>query len=343
MKLFSLSLALMLALLLPQVASAGDGQNKELKKIFKYVTGLPMARNYALYTLISARCNRYVPFPDNYFCREAVGEQIKLLDYDIYFLNQQQPMIKPTDESWSIDSFVFVAFKAVLIDLLSDPLTGQYLEKLNRDLNDYLTGDNPNFNLWEMSLKFYKSPVLAARTIGVLFQDTSLKKLHIAYLENARIKGKKSFFINLEKLSLTIDTINLINDYSRENYKAIFYPRPLKHLTNRNIYHFYVPLYMAMKLSQEGTDRRFALLAPIMQTLSYEFITIAPDYRYLIKDPAYIEGITSSGTLRDIFTGLSGAQYAFSKVMTARDFDKMMIEFDKGTAAGVKYIVQSTN
>jgi hypothetical protein len=343
MKLFSLSLALMFSLLLPQVASAGDGQNKELKKIFKYVAGLPMAQNYALYTLISARCNRYVPFPDNYFCREAVGEQIKLLDYDIHFLSQKQQMNRSADESWNIDSFVFVAFKGALIELLSDPLTGQYLEKLKADLNDYLTGANPSFNLWEMTLKFYKSPVLAARTIGVLFQDTSLKKLHIAYLEKAQIKGKKSFLINLEKLSHTIDTINLINDYSRENYKAIFYPRPLKHLTNRNIYHFYVPLYMAMKLSKEGTTRRYALLAPIMQTLSYEFITIAQGYRYLIKDPIYIEGITSYGTLRDIFTGLSGAQYAFSKVMTAKDFDKMMVEFDKGTPAGVKYIVQSTN
>lgn len=297
-------------------------------------------RDNRLYGLIAKRCNTYLPSGEKEICRRTVKRQIEILNYDLIFTASKKISNR---NSWGPESFVFVAFKQSLISILSNPRTTTYLDRLKVGLNDFLTGKNPHFNIWEETLAFYNSPLIAAKTIAALFQDTSTVKLHLAFLERSGTRGRQSFDANRERLSRLIDTINLILDYNENNYRSLFYPNPIRKHLNRSLYHFYVPLYLSMALAHEKIPHKYALVAPMMMTLTYEFITMAPDYRYLLRDPARVDPIKHASTLRDIFACFSGASFGL-KTNVAPGMYKMMREsFSRSTEDGVDFILQSTN
>jgi hypothetical protein len=235
-------------------------------------------------------------------CRDSVSSMVKVLDPHLMFPDT--------------NSFLFIAFKKNLIDVLSKKDTETYLNNLQIEMNRFLVGENQTFNLWDFTLKHYKLPEVAAKMIATLFQDTTHAKLHLAYLDKAEIRGGPVFIRNKELLSLTIDTMNSLFDYTTTGNHSHFFPRKIKANLNRGLYHFYVPLHLSLELKAHGTKKLMAFAAPFLMTLTYEFITATPDYRYVLKDPASLDPRKHEWKIRDIFAGYLGASMGVNKKIT---------------------------
>ena len=279
-------------------------------------------RNMALGSVIGTRCSRYMSREGKGPCKEAVKKMIQILDYDVIFSEDKTPPAK--DDTWNPRSFVFVAFKKNLIELLSNPKTAVYLNDLNQKLYKYIVEDKSRPNVWDVTMSHYKTEYMTSMAIATLFQDTSMMKLHLAYLERAQTRGNNSFQSNKELLARVIDTINLILDSSEENYRSLFYPEEIQKDLNRNIYHFYVPLFLAKSLEREGIRKEYAFSAALMLTLSYEFVTSAKDYRFLFADPGTIE---SEHKVKDIFGGYCGANIGVRGMRFHKDFQNIRESF----------------
>lgn len=205
-------------------------------------------------------------------------------------------------------------------------------------MTKYLIGQKKSApNLWEISLTFFGSEFEAARALAVLFQDTSHVKLHLAYLEISGQQGTTSWFdSNRELLGRTIDTMNMVLDANGEDFQALFYPRNVQAKLNRTIYHFYVPTYLSMALKKRGVPERFSFIAPLMMTLTYEFVTAAPDFRYLLKDPAVVEEYS----LGDIFGSYNGISFASGRMNRVLSLDELKSNFRISTAKGVEALIR---
>lgn len=299
--------------------------------LLRFIANHPGLRQYTFYSLMSARCNRYLPLFEASFCNEAVARQVALLDFDIMFNEVKTSRSTFGDKSWTPDSFVFIAFKSELIRLLNDPATSEYLLDLNQKLSRFMTHENPDFNIWNYTLDIMKSRPLAARFIATLFQDTSDMKLHLAYLEKKQIKGNEYFKKNQELLSRVIDTINLILDYSENNYAQLFYPKEATEVVTRNIYHFYVPFYISMALEKEGYPKRYAQAAPMIMTITYEFITLASDFRYLLQDPKSLNAKEQNEKIQDIYGGYVGPMLGIEKNKDIIPYSVIKYNFSEST------------
>jgi hypothetical protein len=162
-------------------------------------------------------------------------------------------------------------------------------------------------------------------------------KLHLAWLERAGITGSGSFETNKELLGRVIDSINFILDSSESYYRALFYPPEIQGDLNRNIYHFYVPLFLSKSLQREGIREDLAFGAAIMLTLSYEFITSSSDYRYVYKDP---EKITLVSKIKDIFGGYCGASIGVSRTNFNKSLETIRSAFERSTEDGVSLLLR---
>jgi hypothetical protein len=296
----------------PNMAPEGD--------FVSFLAKSPLIRNFGLYFIVSSRCAGYLPYDKAELCKYNVARLIDVLDYDVIF-----------DESLKDpQSYVFIAFKRNLVEILSEPSTSDYLNKLNQHLNDYLLQKNPNFNIWDFTVNYYGNKVYASKVLAALFQDTSLKKLHLAYLDKSGERGRLKFTQNKELLNKSIDTINLIIDYSEKNFLFIFYPRQIRGGLNRSIYHFYVPLYASLALK----DR----YAPLFLTLSYEFITTAHDYRYLFIDPETLDPEKEQWKIRDIYAAYRATKFAHGANFV--DFESIKNEFGRSTNNAVQLMLK---
>lgn len=318
---------------------AAHQESKRVNGLLRFVAHNAALRNYALYTLIANRCNRYMNYFDQISCQEAVKHKIRILDYDIILSNNKNLLpIEP--KTWNPKSFVFVAFKNDFLELLGQKKTTEYLYDLQQQLSKFMTREISDLNIWSLTMGHYKSKFKSAQVMAVLFQDTSIMKLHLAYLDRAEIKGNTAFNTNKVLLSRVINTINLVLDLSEAHYQDLFYPRELQSHLNRNIYHFYVPLYLAMALEQKGFSPRFAYSAPLMMTLTYEFITSANDGRYFMKDPMYLDEEKEQSKLRDIFGGYCGANFGVFDMNFDRDFSYMKESFSRSTEEAVRFMLR---
>jgi hypothetical protein len=305
--------------------------------LLRFIAHNEALRNHALYTLIANRCNTYMNYFERTPCREAVKRKIEILDFDIILSEDKKPILLEQD-SWKTKSFVFVAFKTDFIKLLSERRTTLFLEDLQQGLSKYLTREDTTLNIWNLALIHYKNSYEASRAMAVLFQDTSLMKLHLAYLTKANIKGSLLFDSNKALLARVLDTVNLVLDYSENTYQEIFYPSYLKDYLNRNIYHFYVPLYLAKALKKAGVQDKYAFIAPFLMTLTYEFITSANDYRYLFRDPEMIDP-RQVGKLRDIYGGYCGSNFGVYGIGFYRDFEILKESFARSTHDTLRFLL----
>lgn len=316
-----------LLLLTPQVFAASQGRNP----LLRFIAEIKIIRDLALYTVIEDRCYRYMKKQDTGSCAEAVDQKITLLDFDILLGNDRKTPVLLDKKNPS--SFVFVAFKKDFLRLLSEQKTEKFLEALNAEMTRYLTGQKKTIpNLWELSVSFFGSEFEAARMMAVLFQDTSQVKLHLAYVELSGAQGTTSWFdSNRELLGRTIDMMNLVLDSRGDHFQELFYPRVIQGKLQRTIYHFYVPTYLAMLLKKKGVPERFAFIAPFMMTLSYEFVTSAPDFRYLFDDPTTV----SDATLRDLYGSYNGVSFGLGRMNQIIPFSEMRNDFNVSTKNGV--------
>ena len=309
--------------------------------LLRFIVEQQGVRDLALSSVIGRRCTRYMPERDQAPCRQAVDRMIKLLDYDIIFNHDKRsPHAGGAEDSWAPSSFVFVAFKQNLLQLLNNPHTGVYLNDLNQQLYRYVSAQAVRPNIWNITQSHYKTPYMTAMTMATLFQDTSIMKLHLAYLDQAGTRGAASFQSNKILLGRVIDTINLILDASEEHYRELFYPADLVKNLNRNIYHFYVPLFLAMSLEREGAQKEHAYAASLMLTLTYEFLTYSKDYRYLYADPERLDPNKNLWMLKDIFGGYCGSNFGVRGMNFNRNFEIIRESFARSTADSVELLLR---
>jgi hypothetical protein len=313
---------------------------RRVNQLLKFIANYGSIRNLGLYGLISPRCARYLTFSDAHSCKAAVKRQIEILDYDIIFTNKHHKQI-PARDAWTPEAFVFVAFKKTLVNTLSDPRTEKYLELIKEGLNGYLIGATPNFNIWELTLEYYGHPLIAAKTLAAIFQDTSEVKLHLAYLERSKVRGRGPYENNRERLSQLIDMITVVLDYRENSYRELFYPKALQGELYRNVYHFYVPLFLSMTLKAEGRDFKDAHRAPMLLTMTYEFVTSAQDYRYLLADPLWLPANSSS--IKDIHAAYVGARFGLEKSTPSNTFSLIKEAFTRSTQVAADFLLHLAN
>lgn len=296
-----------------------DTISRNLNPLLQFLSNELGMKNLILNNLIAKRCTRYLPAADHSKCQDSVSEMIKVLDSDILFPSTN-PELFP---SYAPQAFLFVAFKKNLIDLLSAPTTTVYMTDLQAELNEYLLGNNADLNLWDFSLKYFKTPSATARALSALFQDTSLARLHLNFLEKARIRGRQNFTQNKELLEKLLETLNMIMVSRADDLQILLYPKSVKPTLNRNMYHFYVPFYLSQVL-KEKNHGHFAYVAPMLMTLTYEFITSANDYRYIYDDPATLPA--HEWKIRDIYAGHQGASMGAGR-LTVKEFKSLQNSF----------------
>ncbi len=302
-----------------------------VKEILKLLSGNRDVRNLALYSVLATRCSRYMTPEKKLPCKEAVASLVLQLDFDIVLTGDKES----APDNWSPNSFVFVAFKSNLLMLLNTKKSTQYLRGLNEQLYFYLLGNNPEFNLWDYTKSHFKSDYAASLVIAAFFQDTSIKKLHLAYLEHTSLRGGENFIENKELLSRVIDTFNLILDTSEESYKPLFYPKEIQTEMNKSIYHYYVPMFISRSLKKDGVKDDMAYVAPLLLTLTYEFLTSADDYRYLFFDPMTIK---SKEKVRDIYAGYCGANIGLRGLNFNKSFETIRARFSTSTEKAVQML-----
>ncbi len=301
--------------------------------LLRFIAKHESIRDFALYTVMYARCTRYLATNDANACAQAVDEQITLLNYDLLVTSGGQAILANLRDP---ESFVFIAFKKNTIDLLNKKEIGTYLQFIQDKLTRFQTGADPvPANIWDSTVHYFGSEKVATKVMAALFQDTSANKLHIAYLERSNTRGSVYFEGNKELLSQVIDTINVIMDSSEDHYRSMFYPSKLMNFINRNIYHFYVPMYLASGLRDAGVSPLQSATAPIMLTLVYEFITSARDLTYVLNDPAVV---TNRQSLMDIFAGYSGARMGAGLGFLFRE--SVEDAFGRSTSSGVTLLLK---
>lgn len=314
-------------------ADVNDTTPKRSNGLLRFLAREQGLRNLAIYSVISNRCQRYMSDADKLPCKDAVAKMVGLLDMDI-IINDDKGH---DEDTWTPRSFVFVAFKKNFTTLLNLPKTSLFLKDLNEKIYQYWTGERASLSIWDLALSHYQSPYTASLVLATLFQDTSKMKLHLAWLETARVQGNNNFVANKELLHRVIDTINLILDTSEDNFRELFYPANVQKDLNRNIYHFYVPMYLSMSLEKIGVGKDFAYVAPLFLNLSYEFVTQAKDYRYLYTDP---DVITNDHTLKDIYGGYCGTNFAVRGDNYTKNFELMKLMFQRSSDEGVQFLLR---
>lgn len=308
-----------------------NGTPSQAREILKLLAGKKEVRNLALYSVLARRCNRYLSWDKRQPCKEAVANMVILLDFDMVITDDKNT----GPDNWSPSSFVFVAFKSNLLMLLNTKKTTEYLQQLNEQLYMYLLGNNPDFNLWTFTKSHFQSDYLSSLVIAAFFQDTSIKKLHLAYLEYTSLGGGEHFNENKELLSRVIDTFNLILDNNEDIFRPAFYPKEIRNYMNRGMYHYYVPMFISRSLRNGGDKEEFAYIAPLLLTLSYEFFTLADDYRYLFFDPLKIQ---STDTIQDIFAGYCGANFGLRGLNFNKSFDLVKNRFSISTEKAIQML-----
>lgn len=290
-------------------------------------------KDLVLYSLLAKRCTTYLPSTDQKKCQDSVSEMIRLLDSNILFPTADTELAK----AYQPQAFLFVAFKKNLIEILSAPSTTDYLNDLQVELNEYLLGNNTTLNLWDFTLKYYKTQAEAAKVLSALYQDTSLARLHLNFLERARIRGRLNFQENKELLGKLLETLNMITQNQSE-LQSLLFPKNTKPSLNKNMYHFYVPLYLAQALKTQGRDSYMSYVAPMLMTLTYEFVTSASDYRYMYLDPKTLKSPKYAWKIKDIFAAHQGAAMGAGR-KTMKDFSSIQEGFDVSTQSTVKAIL----
>jgi hypothetical protein len=269
-------------------------------------------------------------------CHFAVTDMLAELDFDMIF-PESASMNAAHKELEAPMNFLFIAFKSDLFELLQTPSTSDYLDRLLGAFNEYLLGKNNQLNLWQVTLDNYGSSVKAARVIAALFQDTTSKKLHIAYLDKTYPNMSQSMRENRDRLDRLIDTMIQASGAAGDKHHELFYPKDAAKGMNPGLYHYYVPLRLAYGLKSLGTNSSMSFIAPFFMTLSYEAITSAEDYRYVFKDPATIN---NAWKIKDLFSCIQGSAKG-SGEKNQNSLHKISDLFQASTLNAVKAIIKN--
>lgn len=336
------NLILLLGILLISMGPSHARHDAKLPNpLLRFIAEVEGVREFALYSLITNRCNRYLsPRSREKDCHRAVDKMIDILDFDLLTDPKANGLVRY--DNTNPHSFIVIAFKKSLIGLLNYPQTTEYLTLVREELNLFLSSETPYpVNLWDLSVKFWKSERVAAAAIAALFQDVSPVRMHLLYLYRSGYQGKDSYQENFSLLMQVLDTFQLLSDYSSANFQKVFYPSSVKEDLNKAFYHFYVPFYLSQELKRTGTGPEFAFTAPLMMTLTYEFITASEGYKHLYSDPKTLNpnNKIDAYKIRDIMAGFYGVSYAQGRKDQLPSFLNLGSKFGTSTYSGVEALL----
>lgn len=319
----------------PEYAEAGALVEQELAikstggNIVKFLAENRTLRTFLLQRLLNVRCERYLSLFDEMLCGEALWSMIKVLDFDVKIVTPG------SDDNWRPDSFVFIAFKTQLINQLSHQGTTAYLNHLMMKLSAWRADPVKNkFNLWDETVRFFGNTRAAAKVIAGLLQDTSISQSHLEYLAHEKVSGNQHYRTNVNLLNTLITFLQDIMAIDPAGFNRVMYPSVYAGQFNNNPYHFYVPMHLSSRLSQSGLKTRYAVIAPTLLSMTYEFISAKDDLTYLYSDPIRI---TSEYKIKDIRSGHTGARFGVG-LKSGHTISALKSYFARSTKEAVKAI-----
>ena len=267
-------------------------------------------QSQALYLALSQRCLKYFNWLDRTSisnisdCESEAREFLKSLDISV---------IQLQDPSTRQIGYTTVAFKGELFELMQKPVTYNWLQEVESELQ---LAQFKKFDLFAVSKKILKSEIQVLKMIAVLMQDTSVGSAHIAYLNSlvdAKIQGteKPLFKENLKKL---VSVQNLFIQLQRNlNFKRAeysLYPLPVTLLPlaqSPTQYHYYVVAYNTYKMVVRPTRQ---------DVVKSFFVNVAFNYLYEVMNSLQLQNIwndrnyqSSSKAEADIMLGYYGGLF----------------------------------
>ncbi|MBY0517039.1 MAG: hypothetical protein K2P81_09035 [Bacteriovoracaceae bacterium] len=306
----------------------GAGDN-----VLKFLAENPLIRNFLLQKMLNVRCERYLSLFEETQCSMALWSMIGDLDFDVKITQGGQ------GSNWRPKSFIFVAFKEQLISLLNNERTSLFLENILLKMSSWRADPNKNpFNLWDSAVSFYKSEKIAAMVLAILFQDTSVSQSHMEYLHKENVRGNAYFVKNINLLSTSLTFLSDIQRSDNAGFNKAVYPKSLAGQFNSNLYHFYVPYFLGIRLMIDGHTSKYSTIAPSILSSTYEFITTKEDMTYIYSDP---ERITNDWKLKDIHSGYIGARWGAGLKAGAPSLSKLKAQFSLSTKNGMELMFNS--
>lgn len=265
---------------------------------------------FVLNKSLNQRCHSY--FSQNLEeCFEANAQLIQTLDFDLKVLDSTNKI------------YDFISFKNLTITKFSDKGTQSYLRHLKIILDQVLTNNYQNFNLWNFTLQYFSEDD-ALSILTSLFQDTSDAMTHINYLNKYHTNASSLFLENLKNLESVIRQIHLLQSYRTKDIPDLIFPTQSKKVLSSTLYHFYVPLYLAKSL-QDKFSNHIAGNIPVIFIAVYEMVSHENRIEYLIYDPLYFRSVNG---IKDIYSAYLARQI-FENNHHSLDFQEFKKFFDE--------------
>lgn len=193
-------------------------------------------------TVFQQRCFAYSKGRSRFNCYELVSKKNGLIDIFDMNLNKNRNGIK----------LEYVYFKDELVDLVNKVETKNYLEELFFTLGDVENDQDLKFNLWDFTLDYLDgNKLLAAKYLAVLFQDASMKH-QMLYLQRLKLIKDPDTESILNSLVEYFSRDGLKNNPLYKTRISIF-PESLE-VSNSLSHHFYIPMYLNLKLKENYPD-----------------------------------------------------------------------------------------
>lgn len=286
------------------------------EETLRFFTQSNELQTLAITFAMTDRCRRYLPRDEDgpfqslstqLYCDRLVRDFVKTLDKKS--IHYQLPGEKRT---YSTIMVFIEEFKS----LLQQPLTLSYLEKLNSDLESSFYGLD-TFHLLQTTQIYSKDQSEVLQKIAVLFQDNSTTQSPRYWLmANPIEKWSQNVPLTkkiVEKYEKVMDQLH--DNYwaemghlgQKENTSSDLYPKNMaqqQSYINGQLYHYYVPAYLAHKIKAKGHGPKQAFFAPFIFNYLYEVGFGASLLQRAFTEP---KTITDEKTLQDIYSGYAGA------------------------------------
>ncbi len=204
-----------------------------------------------------------------------------------------------------------IAFSEELVQLMRDPFTKKFLEKLRDDASEAMQ-HHAEFDLWKHTLaQLNGDKSKALWFIGVLLQDTSSAVEHVEYLRDRRHDG-----ISIERIDLLEEVMDLFQPEQLEDEKfrewLTLYPAMVpvgsERSFNPTVYHFYTLGYLSLRLKWRNANQKLAAFQPFWIEVAYKFKQISPSRWPL--DPRPFKRADHESRLRDIWGNYIATRWA---------------------------------
>ncbi len=233
-----------------------------------------------------------------------------------------------------------VAFSKTLHELLEKPSTLQTLSNLKVmiDQASLYSQSSDKIDLMSALTDKVSNPPNALQLLAVLFQDVSPLRSHLAGLSQDKMTQ------NSQIAQLNIQILNeLITKFTSAEPGITCIPITQKELpkTCINMYHFFVPAYLAQQLRAQGISAGLAAFFPFLFNYFYEVASNTSPALTLVWEP---RRMTNEWSIFDMYLGYIGASRGAGLALEGQnllDFKTFKSLFLESPTHGLKEVVKS--